>query len=460
MSNLIGQGVEVMRSLRASPVFSLVVLVALGLFGLIGLMLFGGQLGVEAIAAMGHFSSLDHRLHDLTYSFLFGVAVVGLLAQLRAPSKNVAGQLMALIPWVAFVAAFALGDSLVVLLRPPFVPIFGGLVVLATVLHPTGRGLFSSFSVSRVNGVMLALVIIAAVPLLVFASTNIGLQRTVINTHAAQGHYGYMVAFSFTVIGAGLLASLRPNGWRLSAWVAGLLPALLGIASVVFPEADSSLGLGWALASIAWGVVFVAAAELTRDAERLTLLGSLLGSRGVIQKGVRPDHGLTASTPRWLNVFGIAGIVVVLVVVINMVTGVVTGAVTHGPSRHGDASAVADGAVEVAVTADDFAFNPVEISVRTGEDVAIALTSLDIFHDFTIDELDAHIAAGRGETTTGGFRADRPGRYAFYCSVPGHRRAGMEGTLIVREAPTPSDGAVDTPSGGPGGHKPPIQHGP
>jgi cytochrome c oxidase subunit 2 len=98
---------------------------------------------------------------------------------------------------------------------------------------------------------------------------------------------------------------------------------------------------------------------------------------------------------------------------------------------HGDASPVADGAIEIAVTADNFAFDPDDLTVATGDDIAIVLTSVDIPHDFTIDELDAHVAADRGETTTGGFRASRPGRYTFYCAEPGHRQAGMEGTLIV-----------------------------
>ena len=26
----------------------------------------------------------------------------------------------------------------------------------------------------------------------------------------------------------------------------------------------------------------------------------------------------------------------------------------------------------------------------------------------------------------------KPGTYKFYCSVPGHRMAGMEGTLVVK----------------------------
>ncbi len=105
----------------------------------------------------------------------------------------------------------------------------------------------------------------------------------------------------------------------------------------------------------------------------------------------------------------------------------------HGGGHDDDEedSPVADGAREVEMTATDFAFDPDEITAEAGEDLAIVLTSEDILHDFTIDELDAHVAADRGETATGGFTADEAGTYTYYCSVPGHREAGMEGTLTV-----------------------------
>lgn len=311
-----------MPSLRASLsefgwrrlVFSLVVLVTLGLFGLVGVVLLqpdlvGGLLGQNMVAHISqHFRDPHHRVHDLTFSFLVGTAVVGMLAQLRTPSENVAGQLMALIPWVALVLASALTNTPVRF--APF-PVLAALTLLATILHPTGRDLFSSFSVSRMNRVMLALVIIAAVPLLAFASTNIGLQRAVTNDHAALGHYGFMAAFSFTVIGVGLLASLRPDGWRLTAWVAGFLATLIGLASVVFPNVDSSLDLVWALAAIAWAVTFVAAAEFIRRGGR-THPG---------RAGQPPDRRSTTGTPRWVYVFGIIALVLVLLFVGMHLTG-------------------------------------------------------------------------------------------------------------------------------------------
>jgi plastocyanin len=103
----------------------------------------------------------------------------------------------------------------------------------------------------------------------------------------------------------------------------------------------------------------------------------------------------------------------------------------HMGGADDESSDVAEDARRIEVTATSFTFDPEEIRLEAGEAVAIVLTSEDIIHDFTIDELDAHVAADRGETEEGGVTADEPGRYTYYCSVAGHREAGMEGTLVV-----------------------------
>ena len=49
------------------------------------------------------------------------------------------------------------------------------------------------------------------------------------------------------------------------------------------------------------------------------------------QTHVEPDRGSDTSTPRWVKVFGIIALVLVLLVVIMMFTGV---GGDHGPGRH------------------------------------------------------------------------------------------------------------------------------
>jgi hypothetical protein len=265
---------ETVHSLRAYPGFALTVLITLALAGLIGLMVFLMQLQ-PGFMGMAHGTEPEHRTHDLVYGFLFTAAVVGILAQIRRPSKNVAGMLMALIPWVALLLSAVLSTDPGVILSTERLLVAVGSVI-AVLLHPAERNFFRSFNVSRVNWVMLALVVIAAVPLLAFASSNIGLQATVPDEHARMGHYGFMAAFSYTVIGVGALASFRPDGWRLTAWVAGLLPIFLALISLILPDVSSSLESVWAFAAISWSIVFIATAELTKEADFSTLLSGTM----------------------------------------------------------------------------------------------------------------------------------------------------------------------------------------
>jgi nitrite reductase (NO-forming) len=103
-----------------------------------------------------------------------------------------------------------------------------------------------------------------------------------------------------------------------------------------------------------------------------------------------------------------------------------------GHDDHAEDSAPIEGATEVAVAAGSMAFDPDDLEVEVGQPVNFVLTSTDALHDLTIDEVDFHVAAARDETVTGGVHFDQPGTYTAYCSVPGHRRAGMELDITVR----------------------------
>jgi uncharacterized cupredoxin-like copper-binding protein len=96
----------------------------------------------------------------------------------------------------------------------------------------------------------------------------------------------------------------------------------------------------------------------------------------------------------------------------------------------GDAEAAADG--EVTVEAGDMYFDPESLSAPAGE-VGFVLENVGgADHDLVIEEAgDTEVAyASPGESVTGSLELDA-GTYTFYCSLPGHREAGMEGTLEV-----------------------------
>lgn len=52
-------------------------------------------------------------------------------------------------------------------------------------------------------------------------------------------------------------------------------------------------------------------------------------------------------------------------------------------------------------------------------------------HDVTIEETDQTVVKANGGETASGNTTLEPGSYTYYCSVPGHRGAGMEGTFTV-----------------------------
>jgi plastocyanin len=89
------------------------------------------------------------------------------------------------------------------------------------------------------------------------------------------------------------------------------------------------------------------------------------------------------------------------------------------------------GAAPFTVSAKEFVFDPATLSVPADEEVTIeVVNSGTVEHDFTLDEAGVKIPTPATETASGSFTV-AAGTYTFYCSVPGHREAGMEGTLTA-----------------------------
>lgn len=89
--------------------------------------------------------------------------------------------------------------------------------------------------------------------------------------------------------------------------------------------------------------------------------------------------------------------------------------------------------VELDVSAEGFAFDPEALEAQQDEPVTIVLRNEDeIAHNITIPELDLRSETiPEGESVEVTFTPDDSGEFTFFCRVPGHRDAGMEGTLEV-----------------------------
>jgi nitrite reductase (NO-forming) len=86
----------------------------------------------------------------------------------------------------------------------------------------------------------------------------------------------------------------------------------------------------------------------------------------------------------------------------------------------------------VSITASEFKFNPTSIQVAVGQKVTLTLQNSGVVeHDVTIPSAGFSLLARAGQTTSGDFTFDKPGVFDFFCSIPGHKDAGMKGTLTV-----------------------------
>jgi plastocyanin len=118
----------------------------------------------------------------------------------------------------------------------------------------------------------------------------------------------------------------------------------------------------------------------------------------------------------------------------GMMSDAPMGGAMHGGTTEHSAGQVDPGARVIEVQAKEFKFEPAALRVDAGEQFTVKLTNTGVLeHDFTVEGHEdlgaAHAQPGKDASNT--FKFDEPGDYTSYCSIPGHRQAGMEGKVII-----------------------------
>ena len=86
----------------------------------------------------------------------------------------------------------------------------------------------------------------------------------------------------------------------------------------------------------------------------------------------------------------------------------------------------------INVVGKEFSYDPAKLTLKAGEGATILLKNAgSIEHDLTVDDAGFKLTVPGNNTDEKVLKVDKPGTYQFYCSVSGHKDAGMKGELTV-----------------------------
>jgi plastocyanin len=87
---------------------------------------------------------------------------------------------------------------------------------------------------------------------------------------------------------------------------------------------------------------------------------------------------------------------------------------------------------ELAISAEQYAFDPPVVRVNRGDRVVLKLTATDVVHGLYLDDYGIDVRFEPGTTQSVEFVADRSGKFRFRCSVTcGALHPFMIGELVV-----------------------------
>jgi plastocyanin len=90
--------------------------------------------------------------------------------------------------------------------------------------------------------------------------------------------------------------------------------------------------------------------------------------------------------------------------------------------------------IKIEASPSGLAYKEQKVTAKAGEDTIDFTNPASIAHNVTIED-SAGKTIGETKTLANGSTSTtvnlKPGTYTYFCSIPGHREAGMEGALVV-----------------------------
>ena len=208
--------------------------------------------------------------------------------------------------------------------------------------------------------------------------------------------------------------------------------AALGALSAWWPGARSRAAFWLVPAVVGLLVVLMNAPfippALTNPADTSSFLVTVTVVAAVMIGGIGAFLDVRRGTPTWSR-NGRTGVVVAVAVAALVGAGATS--VLAGSSAGGGRLTVAP-TMTGLITAENTKFTEPTVGVRNGAVLGLFVINKDTTgHSFDIDSLGIHVQLAPNSTTAIAVTPTGPGPLEFYCAVPGHREAGMVGTISV-----------------------------
>ena len=256
-----------------------------------------------------------------------------------------------------------------------------------------------------------------------------------------------MRTFAMAVVGVGYAAivavfvvyATQPFAADFIAVIAGfiVLFAVIGLASVAWTGARTRPWF-WLVATAPGILVllfnsFYGPYALAHPADALSFVTTLV----VLVAGTLVILG---SLTAWLDVrrgrrlwqvHGRAGFIVAGLA--GLVAGACLTSVLAASSTSAGVALSQPPAETTSLTAQNTKFLETSLVATSGEVLGIFVTNKDGYaHSFDVDALGIHVPLPAASTTFVAINPTNAGTLQFYCAVPGHKDAGMVGTIAVK----------------------------